>query len=137
MLADRSRIVKEAGTFLRFGMSGLPGFLLAIALNILLIEKGHWAKPVAYLLVVWVQMTAGFFMCYYFVFTSDQKRSLWIAYGHFALSMGVIRIADWCLYTTLVEAAGVKYVYAQIASTGIFILIKFVRAKSIFKPRSS
>ncbi len=133
-MAEReSALLREAGMFVRFGMSGLPGFLIAILLNILLVEMAHWPKPVAYVPVVWMQMTAGFLFCRYFVFRHEIQRSFWVAYGQFALSMGLIRVADLGLYTCLVELAHVPYVAAQIMSTGIFIFVKFASAKAIFR----
>ena len=124
--------IRQTVTFLRFGLSGLPGFALAIAANVLLIEVFHWPKPVAYLLVIWLQMTMGFVMCRYLVFPEASHHSLVNAYLQFALSMGLIRIADWSLYTSLVEFAKIPYVIAQISTTLIFIGIKFFSAKAIF-----
>ncbi len=121
--------------FIRFGMAGLPGFILAIPLNIALIEWAHWRKPLAYLLVVWMQMTAGFIMCHYFVFERDQRRSLLRAYLQFAGSMALIRTADWGTYTALVEWARIPYVLAQLCCTAIFLFVKFVSAKAIFRSR--
>ena len=129
--------MKQAAALIRFGLAGVPGFLIAIPLNIALIEWAHWPKPAAYLLVVWMQMTAGFLMCHYLVFKTADRRPLWPAYTQFALSMGLIRVFDWATYTALVEFVHLPYVLAQICCTGFFILIKFVSAKAIFRPRIS
>jgi putative flippase GtrA len=127
--------VKEASAFVRFGLAGVPGFLIAIPLNIALIEWGHWPKPIAYLFVVWMQMTSGFLMCHFLVFKTVERRSLLTAYGQFAASMGIIRVFDWATYSALVVFLHVPFVLAQIACTGFFILMKFVSAKAIFRPR--
>ena len=127
--------MKQAGTFIRFGLAGIPGFLVAIPLNIALNEWAHWPKPLAYLLVVWMQMTTGFLICHYVVFKTAEHRSLLSAYGQFALSMGVIRVFDWVTYTALVEFAGVPYVLAQVSCTAFFILLKFISAQAIFRTR--
>src|SRR4051812_15471042 len=94
--------LKDGLRIFRFGLAGLPGFVCAIGLNILLIEVFQWPKPVAYLLVVWMQMTVGFAMCRWVVFTEDLNRGILAAYGQFALSMAVIRVLDWLFYTLLV-----------------------------------
>ena len=125
--------VKEALNFLRFGLSGLPGFLLAIGANILLIEVFHCPKPVAYLFVIWFQMTMGFVMCRTLVFSGAQNKSLLQAYLQFALSMGLIRILDWSLYTALVEFLKVPYVIAQVSTSALFLGVKFLSARAIFR----
>jgi putative flippase GtrA len=126
--------IKEALTFLRFGLSGLPGFILAIAANVLLIEVAHVPKPVAYLFVIWLQMTMGFIMCRTLVFSSANNKSLWHSYLQFALSMGLIRILDWSLYTALVEFLHIYYVAAQVLCSFVFLGVKFLSAKAIFRP---
>jgi len=132
----RSRF-RDAVNFLRFGLSGLPGFLLAIGVNILLIEVFHWPKPLAYLLVVWIQMTLGFAMCRVLVFPENPAAPILSAYLQFALSMGLIRIADWSLYTALVEIARFPYVLTQVFTTVLFLGVKFFSAKAIFRPKST
>ena len=124
-------------TFFRFGLSGLPGFVLAIGLNVLLVELCHWPKPLAYLPVMWLQMTMGFIMCRWVVFSVSPGQGLLTAYFQFAVSMALIRIADWILYTSLVEAAKIPFVVAQLSSTGLFIVIKFLSARAIFRSKSS
>ncbi len=129
--------VHDIAAFLRFGLSGLPGFALAIGLNVLLIELCHWPKPAAYLPVMWLQMTMGFAMCRWVVFSTEPGRGLMAGYLQFALSMALIRVGDWIFYTTLVEAVKIPYVIAQIMSSGLFIVIKFLSARAIFKSKSS
>jgi putative flippase GtrA len=130
-------MVKEASAFLRFGLAGAPGFLIAVPLNFALIEWAHWPKPLAYLLVAWMQMTSGFLMCHYLVFKTAERRSLFTAYGQFAASMATIRAFDWATYSSLVMFLHVPFVLAQIACAGFFLLLKFVSAKAIFRPRIS
>jgi putative flippase GtrA len=128
---------KQIASFVRFGLSGLPGFLIAIAINVWVVERFHWPKPVAYVLVMWIQMSLGWLMCRTVVFRDGQNTSALGSYFQFALSMGIIRIADWLLYTTLVELVKVPYVLAQISTSAIFLFIKFLSAKAIFRPSSS
>ena len=126
--------IKDALTFLRFGLSGLPGFLLAIAANVFLIEIFHAPKPVAYLFVIWLQMTMGFIMCRTLVFAGANGKSVLQSYLQFALSMGLIRILDWSLYITLVEFLRIQYLIAQLSCSLVFLGIKFLSAKAIFRP---
>ena len=101
---------KDASTFFRFGLSGLPGFVLAIGANILLIEIFHVRKPLAYAFIMWLQMSIGFVMCRLLVFSRQPGQGLLPAYLQFAASMTMIRVADWTLYTFLVQA-GVVIAY--------------------------
>jgi putative flippase GtrA len=129
---------REAATFIRFGLSGLPGFVVGLGVNVLLIEACHWPKPVAYLLVMWVQITMGFLMARWLVFrAAAPAKSVAAAYLQYALSMGLIRVADWTLYTTLVEFLRINYVIAQVCGTALFIVIKFLFAKAIFRHKST
>jgi putative flippase GtrA len=99
---------------------------------VLLVERFHWPKPCAYALVVWMQMTSGFLMCRYVVFADGRGVPILRAYVQFAASMAVIRVADWSVYTFAVEFLKLPYVAVQIATTAIFISIKFLSAKAIF-----
>jgi putative flippase GtrA len=123
--------------FLRFGLSGLPGFVLGLALNVFLVERGGWPRPVAYGLVVWLQMSCGFVMCRYVVFAEGREVPLLKAYAQFVGSMALIRVADWLLYTLAVEVLAVPFVIAQVSMTAIFIVLKFISAKAIFSRRIS
>ncbi len=123
--------------FLRFGLSGFPAFLLAVAANIFLVGKLHWPKPAAYALVIWMQMSSGFIMCRYLVFAEGREVPLLRAYAQFIASMAAIRFADWCVYTLLVELLTIPYVIAQIATMALFIGIKFLFAKHIFTKKST
>jgi putative flippase GtrA len=124
---------KDLVTFLKFGLAGLPAFVVAVPLNIVLIEWAHWPKPVAYLLVVFIQMTAGFLMNHYLVFRTTEERPLLPAYGKYVLSLGAIRLLDWCSYTALVELIHIRYVIAQIGCSVFFLLVKYISAKAIFR----
>jgi putative flippase GtrA len=68
------------------------------------------------------------------VFDGANKKSLVQSYLQFALSMGLIRVLDWCLYTALVEFLQIPYVIAQVSCSLLFIGIKFLSAKAIFRP---
>ncbi|HEX4770760.1 MAG TPA: hypothetical protein VH351_08020 [Bryobacteraceae bacterium] len=87
----RRSLASEAGHFLQFGLSGLPAFVVALGLNKFLVEFAGWPKPVAYLLVVWMQMNIGFLMC---------------------------------------------HLVAQISTSAVLLLVKFMSAKAIFRSRA-
>jgi putative flippase GtrA len=133
----RRSLVSEAGHFLQFGLSGLPAFVVALGLNKFLVDFAGWPKPVAYLPVVWMQMNVGFLMCHYIVFRSPQPRPLLRAYWQYILSMWVIRGVDWLSYTFLVEVIRIPYLVAQISTSAVLLLVKFMSAKAIFRSRAA
>jgi putative flippase GtrA len=126
-------LAREAGHFLQFGLSGLPAFLVALGLNKFLVDFAGWPKPVAYLPVVWMQMNVGFLMCHYVVFRSSEPRPLLRAYWQYILSMWAIRGVDWLSYTFLVEVIRIPYLVAQISTSAVLLLVKFISAKAIFR----
>jgi putative flippase GtrA len=130
-------LATEALHFLQFGLSGLPAFLVALALNKFLVAVAGWPKPVAYLPVVWMQMNVGFLMCHYVVFRSNEHRPLLTAYWQYILSMWAIRGIDWLLYTLLVEVIHIPYLVAQISTSAVLLLVKFFSAKAIFRSKAT
>ena len=134
------RIIQQATrnatlqTFIRFAVTGVPGIVLAFSANFLFVELLHWSKPIAYALVVWIQLTLGFLLCRLFVFAG---RSVPIpkAYLSFTIRIGAIRVADWSLYTALVQIVHTPYLLAQSINLLIFPIIKFLSVRSVFSDR--
>jgi putative flippase GtrA len=121
-------------TFIKFVVAGMPGLVIAFSANIFLVEIFKWPKPVAYAIVVWLQLTSGFVLCRLFVFTDTQDVALLKAYINFSIRIGLIRLADWSVYTTLVELLHVPYLAAQVINLAIFPVVKFLSVRSVFHP---
>lgn len=135
-LAERLRqAIDLLKRVLRFLLSGLPAFLLAIPANWFLVEVFHWPKPVSYLAVLWGQTTINFFACRRFVFNLREKRPTFRQYWQFLSGMGLFRLADWLLYTIVVEVFRLYYLAAQLFNIAVFALIKFKFAESLFEAR--
>lgn len=118
---------------LRFLLAGLPAFLIAIPLNWWLVEHVGWAKPLAYALVLVVQVTINFFACIAFVFRRDQGQRL---SRQFLLFMGGIllaRLLDWGLYRVLVESVPVHYLLVQVFNVALFSIAKFLMARRVLE----
>jgi len=120
---------------LRFLLSGLPAFLLAIPANWFLVELLHWPKPVSYLAVLWGQTTINFFACRRFAFDVKDRPPTVGQYWQFLSGMGLFRLADWLLYTIVVEVFRLYYLAAQLFNIAVFALIKFKFAESLFERR--
>jgi putative flippase GtrA len=109
----------------RFLAAGLPAFLVALVLNYLLVTRWHWAEPLAYALVLVVQVTVNFFMCRCFVFEQTSPNPLWMQFGQFFAGIVGFRLADWAVYTVAVEVLGLYFVAVQIANVVIFSVLKY------------
>ena len=119
-------------TFFKFLIAGVPGLVLAFSANIFFVEILRWPKPVAYAIVVWLQLTVGFVLCRLFVFEGGQEVPFVKGYVDFSLRIGLIRVADWSLYTALVEIVHVPYLAAQVINLAIFPAVKFLSVRSMF-----
>ena len=125
---SRARIV----TLCKFMAVGLPAFLLAVPLNYLLVERAHFAKPLAYALVMALQVSINFFMCRAFVFERSDRRSLWVEFGSFFGGIMLFRLADWVVYVFLVNVVGLYYLAVQLVNVAVFALLKFLFSEWVF-----
>lgn len=117
----------------RFLAAGVPAFVVAVLVNRWLVELLHWPAPAAYALALYLQMTANFFVCRLFVFDIDPTKPVFRQYLHFLAGLLVFRLADWAVYTVLVEVAGVYYLAAQLINIAIFSLARFKFLSALFE----
>lgn len=114
---------------LKFLAVGIPAFLIAIPLNIYLVDHLEWAKPAAYALVLLIQVTINFFACILFVFKRDESRSMATQFALFMSGILVARLLDWGLYSVLVQTIPIHYLVIQFANVIIFSVAKFAFAR--------
>jgi len=117
----------------RFLLAGLPGFICAIALNYLLVSIIGLYQPLAYALVLVVQVSINFFLCKYFVFRCNSDKSTLHLYWLFLLNILLFRALDWLLYTALVHFWSELYLIIQLGNVVLFSLLKFKSSKRIFE----
>ncbi len=115
---------------------GLPAFLIAIPLNYFLVEKVLWPKPVAYAVVLLVQVTINFFACILFVFKRDQSRSMLSQFLIFMAGIVAARVLDWGLYSILVKTTSIHYIAIQFFNVIIFSLAKFTFARKTIEGKA-
>jgi hypothetical protein len=65
-------------------------------------------------------------MCRFFVFEKKSDTALWKEFSAFTAGILVFRLADWALYTFLVNVAGFYYLAVQPANVVIFSTAKFL-----------
>lgn len=121
----------------KFLVAGLPSFVIALPLNILLVEKLHLPKPVGYMVVLCMQVTVNFFVCRRFVFDPHPEKTLFQQFGHFFSGIIFFRIADWVLYSLLTSYFGLNYVAVQLANIFIFAILKFEFSKRVMEPEKN
>lgn len=113
---------------LKFLAIGIPAFLIAIPLNYFLVEKILWPKPVAYALVLVVQVTINFFACIFFVFKRDKSKRLRSQFAQFMWGILTARFFDWALYSLLTQWIP-YYTAVQLFNVLFFSLAKFSFAR--------
>ncbi|BCX48299.1 hypothetical protein HAHE_22070 [Haloferula helveola] len=121
------------GKLFRFLLVGIPAFLIAIPLNLLLVETLGWPKPAAYALVQVVQVGINFFACILFVFRRDTSRNLLSQFLLFVSGILAARILDWGLYSLLVKLVPFHYILLQLFNAGLFSVAKFVFARRVLE----
>jgi len=111
---------------LKFLAAGLPSFLLAVPLNYFLVDFLKLPASPVYACVLVFQVSVNFFMCRWFVFEKTTDTPLWKEFGTFTAGILVFRLADWALYTLLVNVFGLYYLAVQLANVVIFSVLKFL-----------
>ncbi|MDD3283112.1 MAG: GtrA family protein [Candidatus Cloacimonetes bacterium] len=118
--------------FIRFLASGLPSFLIAIPLNVFLVQVLGIHKVWAYCLVLLFQITLNFFVLKRFTFMESEGSAL-RKFGLFMPGIILFRILDAGLYALLVQVWGVYYILAQLINVVIFSMAKFIFSKYVFE----
>lgn len=113
---------------------GLPSFLIALPLNVFLVESLDWYEPIAYALILVFQVTMNFFMCRLFVFKERNNKSLLLQFWQFVCGILLLRLGDWTIYSFLVRVCGFYYLGVQLANIALFALIKFKFSQKVMEP---
>ncbi|MCE9616332.1 MAG: GtrA family protein [Lentisphaerae bacterium] len=120
-------------TVVKFFAAGLPAFVLAVPLNYVLVELLHLPRPVAYAIVIILQVCANFVLCRYWVFTRRQAGSPLREFGVFVAGILGFRVADWCVYVALVNGLGWYYLAVQLLNVVLFGALKFLFSERVLK----
>ena len=123
----------KAMHLLRFLLVGLPSFAIAVLLNWALVTQVGMARPLAYALVLVLQVSVNFFMCRAFVFNNHNDRPIWVQFGQFFSGIIAFRAADWLVYVIAVQFLGVHYLLMQFVDIAIFSLLKFEFSRRVIE----
>ncbi len=121
-----------AGKFTGFLLAGLPSFIIAIPLNWALVEYAHLAKPLAYALVMIFQISLNFFTSRWLVFDSPPGKTFPRQFAEFFSGIAVFRMADWSLYSLLVQFTPHLYLVVQVINVVLFSFLKFLFCRKVF-----
>ena len=124
-------------TLVKFMAAGLPSFVIAVPANYLLVSHARLGKPLAYAIVMAMQVTINFFMCRRFVFGGKAAGPLARQFIAFFTGIMAFRVADWLLYVMLVNVVGLYYLAAQCLNVAVFGIAKFVFSERVFARRDA
>lgn len=125
-------ITNQYKRFLRFMIVGAPAFILAVPLNIFLVEFFGFSKPAAYGSVLVFQVFLNFELCRRFVFPESRPVTRLGQFLKFTASILLFRLLDWAFYSYLTSEAPQWYVWFQILNVALFSVLKFLVSRSIF-----
>ena len=119
---------KEVKNFIKFLLAGVPSALLAIPLNIVLVEIGEVNKTIAYGLVIFLQILVNFIFINNFVFKYNSRFTSFIK---FFFGIVIFRALDLIIYSQLINLFPKLYILIQLSNVAIFSMIKFKYSKFI------
>ena len=127
----------------KFMASGLPSFLVAVPLNVALVEWAHWNKSLVYALLMVLQVSVNFFICRRWVFGRRDSRSLGRDFRAFFAGIMLFRCGDWLLYTLLIycieqhfaanHPPRFYYLTVQGVNVLVFGVLKFLFSERLFQ----
>jgi len=136
-IAKRSEMIREKLTFknitayIKYMSGGIPAFLMAIALNWLLVDKLHIHVLLAYVFVLTFQIMVNFLICHYLVFNKKSKPTLKLL-GEFSFYVLFFQGLTWITYAIMVKWLSIYYILAQLINIGVLSIFKFIWASRIF-----
>lgn len=110
---------------------GIPGYLLAFALNYGFNEILVWNVYFAYFLVSIIITSLNFFIIDEFVFKGEKEKGL---KGRIAGYLSIVyssKIGEWMLYSFLVWITPIHYLLVQLIVSCIFIFYKYFFLKKV------
>lgn len=107
---------------------------MAIALNVVLVEKYQLRPPLAYGVVLAVQVSVNFVFVRRFVFARHAAEKSWLMqYVQFTSGILGFRIVDWGLYALIVQTTTIHYLVVQAANVVVFGIAKFLFSQRVME----
>lgn len=125
----------------KFLAAGAPAFGVALAINWVLAQRLGWPTPLAYAIVLVVQVSVNFWMCKWFVFEHSAVGSLWRQFSTFFTGIALFRVADWAVYSLITHYTPTPPIVMQAINVVLFSVLKFIFSERTFEqsppPRAS
>ena len=119
-------------SYIKFLIAGAPSALLAIPLNIILVEIGQLNKPISYSIVIFFQILMNFCFLKKYVFKNKKNELIIISFLKFFFGILIFRTFDWFVYIKITGVYPDIYIIIQVINITIFSMIKFKYSKLIF-----
>jgi len=129
-MGNRFRELGKLGGFL---LVGFPTFFVAVPLNFALVHYAGVPKPVAYAAVLLFQVTVNFFLCRWLVFAPGNHMSARRQFAEFMVGILGFRLADWLLYSLLVQLWPNYYLVIQVCNVLLFAVLKYKFSKHVIE----
>jgi len=123
---------KNFKSYINFLIAGAPSALLAIPLNIILVEIGQLNKPISYSIVIFFQILINFCFLKKYVFKNKKNELIIISFLKFFFGILIFRTFDWFVYIQITSAFPNIYIIIQVINIAIFSMIKFKYSQLIF-----
>lgn len=113
--------------------AGIPGFLIALPLNMFLVETIRLGIEISYLFVLFIQVSINFCTVRTFLFDIKDRSNILPQYIQFLLGMFLFRFFDWLIYIFLVKATNVHYLLVQAGNIILFSFLKYKFTKKVME----
>tara|TARA_Y100001970_G_C14259267_1_gene878361 strand:+ start:10992 stop:11405 length:414 start_codon:yes stop_codon:yes gene_type:complete len=117
--------------YIKFLLAGVPSLIIALPLNLFLVESLGFNKAFSYGLVLCLQITLNFFVLKKYVFKASNKRNFVDSFLKFFAGIAIFRLIDWILYSFIVSFFPGFYILIQLSNVIIFSSIKFRYSKNV------
>jgi len=118
---------------LKMGLWGIPGILLAFALNYAFNEILVWNVYFSYLLVLLIITSINYFVIDGIVFKGKKSNSRQKRITAYALVVFVAKALEWGFYSSLIWTFEIHYLIVQLITSVIFLFVKFFLFKNIMR----
>lgn len=117
-----------------FGISGMPGFVIAICLNYTLVDVFNLNIYGSYVIVLLFVSLINYFIVDNVVFNNrDKEHGPLKRFSGFISVIFTSRFLEWILYSIIIYLTNIYYIIIQIFVSAAFIFIKYYALKKIFK----
>ena len=115
-----------------FLASGVPGRVLSVAVNGLLVAWLNSPKPLAYLIALMAQTVVNYYLCGRLFFRSPASESPARQFLHYLAGVAGFRLAEWLIYVALVQVIQLHFLLVHCLSIAIQSIPKYKYFEAVF-----